>query len=206
MMPTHWNSRSTGWKQTNPSSLISSSAQLILTNSPMLASFWIGPRVIMKDKLHVVWTRRLPRQAIPTRRVMMIRPFMATSKSPPSSKLPFPTAKATTATSPSTTPTLALIAPSASPLTNGLTTQNSTPTPSASTDVDETSGDLIAYVPLSTVYSQAGDSPVAFECHHVSTQPYPRHRRTSPTGANAHQYRLAWMVQMITDDCVADHR
>ena len=70
------------------------------------------------------------------------------------------------------------------------------------TDVDETSGDLTAYVPLSTVYSESGDSPVAFS----ATMFYSPTQGTANIAewGEAHQYRLAWMVQMITDDCVAD--
>ena len=70
------------------------------------------------------------------------------------------------------------------------------------TDVDETSGDLTAYVPLSTVYSESGDSPVAFS----ATMFYSPTQGTGNIAewGEAHQYRLAWMVQMITDDCVAD--
>lgn len=70
------------------------------------------------------------------------------------------------------------------------------------TDVDETSGDLTAYVPLSTVYSEAGDSPVAFS----ATMFYSPTQGTANIAewGEAHQYRLAWMVQMITDDCVDD--
>ena len=70
------------------------------------------------------------------------------------------------------------------------------------TDVDETSGDLTAYVPLSTVYSESGDSPVAFS----ATMFYSPTQGTANVAewGEAHQYRLAWMVQMITDDCVAD--
>ena len=69
-------------------------------------------------------------------------------------------------------------------------------------DKDETSGDVVAYLPLSTVYSEEGNTPVSFE----ATMFY------SPTqGTNgvvdwgeAHQYRLLWMVRMLTDACAAD--
>ncbi|NJN54774.1 MAG: hypothetical protein HC804_08495 [Anaerolineae bacterium] len=59
--------------------------------------------------------------------------------------------------------------------------------------MDETSGDLTAYVPLSTVYSEAGDSPVAFS----ATMFYSPTQGTANIAewGEAHQYRLAWMVQ-----------
>ena len=69
-------------------------------------------------------------------------------------------------------------------------------------DEDDTSGDLIAYVPLSTVHSEAGDHPVAFN----ATMFY---SPTQGTGGiadwgEAHEYRVVWLVQMLTDSCVAD--
>ena len=69
-------------------------------------------------------------------------------------------------------------------------------------DVDETSGDIDIYVPVSTVYSEAGERPVGFS----ATTFYSPTQGTNGVAdwGNAHEYSLIWMVQMITDSCAAD--
>ena len=63
-------------------------------------------------------------------------------------------------------------------------------------DADSTSGDLVAYVPLATTTSNAGDVPVAFAAQMVY---YP-----SQIGwGSDHEYRVTWVVQMLTDQCLA---
>ena len=69
-------------------------------------------------------------------------------------------------------------------------------------DVDATSGDLVVYVPVSTVYGEMADSAVAFNAKMIY-QPSQGTNGIADWG-NDHQYDLLWMVQMITDSCVAD--
>ncbi len=69
-------------------------------------------------------------------------------------------------------------------------------------DVDETSGDLIMYLPLSTAYSESGDHATAFGTK-LYYQPTQGTNGVVDWGM-AHQVRLIWMVQMLTDSCVAD--
>lgn len=63
-------------------------------------------------------------------------------------------------------------------------------------DVDESSGDLVAYLPLTTETSQSGDAPVAFNARMLY---WP-----SQAGWGADQeFRVVWLVQMLqeTDTC-----
>ncbi len=61
-------------------------------------------------------------------------------------------------------------------------------------DADETSGDLVAYVPLVSTSSSAGDTTVAFSAQIVY---FP----TQDSWGADHEYRVTWIVQMITDYC-----
>ena len=69
-------------------------------------------------------------------------------------------------------------------------------------DVDETSGNLSVYVPLSTVEGAEGDSTVAFGAQMLY---YPSQGTNGIVdwGSN-HEYRIYWVVQMITNDCIDD--
>lgn len=62
-------------------------------------------------------------------------------------------------------------------------------------DTDDGSHDLLVYVPLSTVSNSNGDAPEALGASLV-------YWPSQSTWGNAHQYRVVWMVQMITDECI----
>ena len=67
-------------------------------------------------------------------------------------------------------------------------------------DADETSGDLAAYVPLVATISNTGDGAVAFAAQMVY---YPSQGSNGIVDWGAgHQYRVTWVVQMITDNCI----
>lgn len=67
-------------------------------------------------------------------------------------------------------------------------------------DVDETSGDLVAYLPLGTDTSNQGDEAVAFNARMLY---YPTQGSNGvATWGEAQQFRLLWLVQMLQDRCI----
>ena len=69
-------------------------------------------------------------------------------------------------------------------------------------DVDETSGDLSVYLPLSTVEGSEGDTTVAFGAQMLY---YPSQGTNGIVDwGSDHEYRVWWVVQMITDACIDD--
>ena len=69
-------------------------------------------------------------------------------------------------------------------------------------DADEGSGDLVAYVPLATVTSNAGDENVAFSAQMIY---YPSQGSNGIVNwGSHHEYRINWAIQMITDSCIDD--
>ena len=68
------------------------------------------------------------------------------------------------------------------------------------TDADEESGDLVAYVPLATKSSHTSDNIVAFSTQMLY---YPSQGSNGLVNwGSDHEYRVTWVVQMITDYCV----
>lgn len=68
-------------------------------------------------------------------------------------------------------------------------------------DVDATSGDLQVLVPLNLVSDSQGSGPVAFNAK-MLYDPTQGTNNIADWG-NAHEMRLVWLVQMITDSCPA---
>ena len=69
-------------------------------------------------------------------------------------------------------------------------------------DADEESGDLVAYVPLATMTSHVADEVVAFGAQMLY---YPSQGSNGLVDWGAgHEYRVTWVVQMITDACIDD--
>jgi uncharacterized repeat protein (TIGR01451 family) len=67
-------------------------------------------------------------------------------------------------------------------------------------DVDDTSGDLVAYLPLGTDTSNQGDEAVAFNARMLY---YPTQGSNGVASwGEAHQFRLIWLVQMLQDECI----
>lgn len=67
-------------------------------------------------------------------------------------------------------------------------------------DVDTTSGDVVAYLPLGTDTSNQGDEAVAFNARMLY---YPTQGSNGvATWGEAHQFRLIWLVQMLQDQCI----
>ena len=66
-------------------------------------------------------------------------------------------------------------------------------------DVDETSGDLVALVPVSLVSDETGGGFAAFSSRMLY---YPTQGGALADWGSSHQVRLIWMVEMITDECI----
>ncbi|HYF64127.1 MAG TPA: hypothetical protein VD886_14995, partial [Herpetosiphonaceae bacterium] len=65
---------------------------------------------------------------------------------------------------------------------------------------DATSGDLTLLVPVSTVYDETGGGEVAFGAQLIYWPSQGVNDRA--TWGAAHEVRLVWLVQMLTDECV----
>ncbi len=67
-------------------------------------------------------------------------------------------------------------------------------------DIDESATDLVAYAPVSLVSGSQGEGLQAFTARMIY---YPEQANGlfANWGANEHQVRLVWLVQMITDAC-----
>ena len=67
-------------------------------------------------------------------------------------------------------------------------------------DADESSGDLVAYVPLATATSNVTDETIAFGAQMIY---YPTQGSNGIVnwGAN-HEFRVTWVIQTITDSCI----
>ncbi|MFZ0548411.1 MAG: thrombospondin type 3 repeat-containing protein, partial [Candidatus Promineifilaceae bacterium] len=61
-------------------------------------------------------------------------------------------------------------------------------------DLDLATGDLVAYVPLSLV-TDDNDTPIAYTTRLI-------YRPDQPDWGSAHEYRVVWLVQMLTDECI----
>ncbi|MBP7998168.1 MAG: hypothetical protein KA314_02115 [Chloroflexi bacterium] len=61
-------------------------------------------------------------------------------------------------------------------------------------DLDLATGDLVAYVPLSLVTDE-NDKPVGYTTRLI-------YEPGQASWGNAHQYRVVWLVQMLTDECI----
>ncbi|MEM8856826.1 MAG: LamG-like jellyroll fold domain-containing protein [Chloroflexota bacterium] len=61
-------------------------------------------------------------------------------------------------------------------------------------DSDNNNGDLLAYVPLTTITDDTGGN-VAYQARMV-------YQPSQATWGADHEYRVVWMVQMITDECI----
>lgn len=70
-------------------------------------------------------------------------------------------------------------------------------------DADDGSGDLLAYLPLTTISSENSGAPTAFQANMLY---WPRQGTTAEPSlvdwGAAHEIRLVWLVQMLTDACV----
>ncbi|MBK9055198.1 MAG: hypothetical protein IPL78_31170 [Chloroflexi bacterium] len=61
-------------------------------------------------------------------------------------------------------------------------------------DMDLATGDLVAYVPLSLVTDE-NDTPVAYTTRLI-------YEPDQASWGTAHEYRVVWLVQMLTDECI----
>ncbi|MCI0394918.1 MAG: hypothetical protein L0332_24790 [Chloroflexi bacterium] len=70
-------------------------------------------------------------------------------------------------------------------------------------DLDDGSGDLHAYLPLNNVNSSNGQEVIAFQANMLY---WPSQGATADPSlvdwAVPHQFRVAWLVQMLTDECI----
>lgn len=79
---------------------------------------------------------------------------------------------------------------------NWLDTTDTKPYSMSIDDLDLSTGDLVAYVPLSIV-SDDYDTPVGYTAR-ILYEP------SQSSWGEAHEYRVVWLVQMLTDECEND--